>query len=120
VDFIAKHREMAKKLYKQRQWMLTSGSGDSHQLQRLEQRLRYAIAGIVISKPDQQHKPKDASAAFISIVSRIVSEDNNEGLHGIYDEAIALLDDDSEVSRGAFDALTLYPPAQTDWLISQY
>ena len=111
---------MAKKLYKQRQWMLTSGSGDSHQLQKLEQRLRYAIAGIVISTQERQQKAKDAATAFISLASRIVSEVNNEELHEIYDEAITLLDDDGEVSKGAFDALTLYPPAQTDWMIRHY
>jgi hypothetical protein len=120
VDFIGEHWELAQKLYRQRALMLQTGQGDARLLQITEQRLRMAVAGIVLSLEDEKQQTTDAADAFVAFASRIVSETRETKLHAIYDEALELLGHKGEIADGIFDTLVLYPHPKMDWVLSRY
>jgi hypothetical protein len=120
MDFIGKHRDLAIKLYRQRTWMLKAWQGDSRLLQKIEQRLRTAVAGIVLSTEDKHLQPSDAAGVFVAFAARIVNETREIKLRAIYNEALELLGQKGEIANGVFDALLLYPPPKIDWMVFQY
>jgi hypothetical protein len=119
VDFNAKHRETVLKLHRQRNRMLKTGMGDSALLQKIERRLRVALAGINLPQDDEQ-KPTDASSGFLTYAARIVNEYDTAKLATIYEEGLALLEEGDDVAEGVFDALSLYPQENVDWMLSRY
>jgi hypothetical protein len=119
MDIVAKHREAALELYRQRARMLKTGMGDSALLQKTERRMRVAIAGIIPTQGEVQ-KQSDAASGFLSYAARIVNENDETKLQAIYEEALSLLKEGGDAAEGVFDALTLYPPANLDWMITRY